>query len=363
MPEMEPKMIRYAVVGAGWISQEAFLPGVAQSGNSTIAAIVTGDLEKGAKLAAFHNVPQVVSYADYDALLASGSIDAVYIALPNSMHADYTIRAAKAGKHILVEKPLAVTEAEAQGMIAAANAAGVYLMTAYRLHNEPGTLAVLDHIRQGNIGKPLLFQSIFSFQMAPGNHRLLATHWGGPLQDVGVYCVNAARHIFGEEPTLATATLTQPTDDPRFAEIEPSLAATLRFPSGGIAQIICSFGAAAVDNYRVVGSLGDIELDPAFKFDYAMKMRLRRDGVTTETTFPQIDHFGAQVAYFSDCIIAKTPPEADGEEGLADMRALIAIETAAKTGQPQPIHSPPRPRHPTPDMVRMTPITAHRLLL
>jgi predicted dehydrogenase len=356
-------MIRYAVVGAGWISQEAFMPGVAQSGNSTIAAIVTGDLEKGAKLAAFHNVPQVVSYSDYDALLASGTIDAVYIALPNSMHADYAIRAAQAGKHVMVEKPLAVSVSEAEAMIAAAQAAGVFLMTAYRLHHEPGTLAVLDHIAKGAIGTPLLFQSVFSFQMAPGNHRLQADHWGGPLQDVGVYCINAARHIFGEEPIEVTATLTQPADDPRFFEVEASLAATLRFPSGGLAQFICSFGAAAVDNYRVVGSKGDIELDPGFKFDCAMKMRLRRDGVTEEVTFPQIDHFGAQVAYFSDCIIAGTAPEADGAEGLADMRALIAIEAAARTATPQPIQSPPRPRHPTPDMVRMAPVTRHRLLL
>jgi predicted dehydrogenase len=356
-------MIRYAVVGAGWIAQEAFMPGAAQSGNSIIGAIVTGDMDKGAKLAAFHHVPQVVEYADYDALLASDTVDAVYIALPNSMHADYAIRAARAGKHIMVEKPLAVSVQEAEAMIAAAEAAGVFLMTAYRLHHEPGTLAVLDHIAKGSIGTPLIFQSLFSFQSALGNHRLSAAHWGGPLQDIGVYCVNSARHIFGEEPFEATATTHQPKGDPRFAEIEATIAATLRFPSGGIAQFIASFGAGEVDNYRVVGSKGDLELDPAFKFDFAMKMRLRRDGVTIETTFPQIDHFGAQVAYFSDCIAAGTPPEADGAEGLADMRALIAIEAAARTGTPQHINSPPRLRHPTPDMVRMAPVTTHRLLL
>jgi predicted dehydrogenase len=356
-------MIRYAVVGAGWISQEAFMPGVAQSGNSTIAAIVTGDMDKGAKLAAFHNVPQAVPYQDYDALLASDAIDAVYIALPNSMHADFAIRAAKAGKHILVEKPLATSVADAQAMITAAGNAGVFLMTAYRLHNEPGTVAVLDHIRKGSIGTPLIFQSVFSFQSTLGNHRLLANHWGGPLQDLGVYSINAARHIFGEEPILATATIHQPKGDPRFAEIEATLAATLTFPAGGIAQIVSSFGAGSVDNYRIVGSMGDIEMDPGFKFDFAMKMRLRRDGVTTETTFPQTDHFGAQVAYFSDCITSGTPPEADGEEGLADMQALIAIEMAARTGQPQPINAAPRPVHPTADIVRLTPVTTHRLLV
>ncbi len=356
-------MIRYAVVGAGWISQEAFMPGVAQSGNSVIAAIVTGDLAKGEKLAEFHGVPRVVPYAAYDALLAEDVVDAVYIALPNSLHADYAIRAARAGKHVLVEKPLATTEAEALAMIEAAEQAGVFLMTAYRLHNEPGTLAVLDHIAKGSIGVPLNFQSVFSFQMAAGNHRLRAEHWGGPLQDVGVYCVNAARHVFAEEPVEAIATISQPKDDPRFAEVEASLAATLRFPSGGIAQFVCSFGAGATDSYRVVGSHGDLELDPAFRFETAMRLRLRRDGVTEDIAFPQIDHFRAQCAYFSDCIIAGTPPEADGAEGLADMRALLAIEAAARTGRPQAIASPARPRHPTPVMLRLAPVTTRRLLV
>lgn len=355
-------MIRYAVVGAGWISQEAFMPGVAQTGNSTIAAIVTGDMAKGAKLAAFHNVPQVVSYDDYDALLASDAVDAVYVALPNSMHADYAIRAAKAGKHVMVEKPLATSVAEAEAMIAAAREAGVYLMTAYRLHHEPGTVAVLDHIRNGDIGTPLFFQSVFSFQSAAGNHRLKAQHWGGPLQDIGVYCLNAARHVFSQEPVEAWACINQPKGDARFAEVEASIAVTLRFPSGGLAQFIASFGAAEIDSYRVVGSTGCLELDPGFKFDIATKLRLRKGGTVTETAFPQIDQFGAQVAYFSDCITAGTLPEADGEEGLADMRALLAIEQAAKTGVPQPIASPPRPGHPVASMLRIVPVTKHRLV-
>lgn len=355
-------MIRYAVVGAGWISQEAFIPGVAQSGNSRIEAIVTGDLDKAQKLADFHGIPQVVSYADYDALLAGNSIDAVYIALPNSMHADYAIRAAKAGKHIMVEKPLAVSVAESEAMIAAAKEAGVFLMTAYRLHNEPGTVALLEKIRTGAIGKPLFFQSVFAFQMAPGNHRLKAEHWGGALQDVGVYCVNAARHVFGEEPVEATATKHQPEGDPRFAEVEASIAATLRFPSGGIAQIIASFGAAAVDGYRVTGSEAEIELDPGYRFETATTMRLRRNGAVEETVFPQLDQFGGQVAYFSDCINSSTPPEADGEEGLCDMRVLLAIEESANTGKPVAINSPARPRYPVPDMVRERPVTGKRLV-
>src|SRR6266478_498148 len=180
-------MINYAVVGAGWISQEAFLPGVAQSGNSRVAAIVTGNRAKAARLADFYGIGAVVGYDGYDALLASPEIDAVYIALPNDMHADYAIRAARAGKHILVEKPLAASEDEALAMIAAARSAKLFLMTAYRLHNEPGTVAVLEHIRADAIGRPLFLQSVFSFQTARGNHRLKASAWGGPLQDVGDY--------------------------------------------------------------------------------------------------------------------------------------------------------------------------------
>ena len=248
-------------------------------------------------------------------------------------------------------------------MIAAARTANVFLMTAYRLHHEPGTVAVLEHIRANAIGRPLFFQSVFSFQTPPENHRLRAMAWGGPLQDVGVYCINAARHIFAEEPVEAIATALRPADDPRFSEVDASVAAMLRFPSGALAQFVASFGAAAVDNYRVVGTSGDLELDPGFRFETATRLRLRRDGKIVETRFPQIDHFGAQVGYFSDCIRSGTPPEADGDEGLADVRALVAIERAASTGIPQAISAQPRSRHPTPDMVRLTPITDRRLVL
>lgn len=356
-------MIRYAVVGAGWISQEAFIPGVAQSGNSRIEAIVTGDLVKAQKLADFHGIPQVISYDDFDAFLARDAVDAVYIALPNSLHADYAIRAAKAGKHVMVEKPLATSVDESKAMIAAAEASGVYLMTAYRLHNEPGSVALLEKIRSGAIGTPLFFQSVFSFQMAAGNHRLKAEHWGGALQDVGVYCVNAARHVFGEEPIEVSATKHQPKDDERFAEVEASIAATMRFPSGGIAQIIASFGAADTNFYRVIGSEGELELDPGFLFQVATHMRQRKGGKVDDIQFHQVDQFGGQVAYFSDCIVNGTPPEADGEEGLCDMQVLLAIEEAANTGRTVPVNSPARPRHPTPDMVRQMPVTTKRLLV
>lgn len=354
--------VRFAVVGAGWISQIAFMPGVAAAGNAVMTAIVSGNAENAAKLAAFYGIDRVYTYDQYDEMLAADVVDAVYIALPNSMHADYTIRAARAGKHALVEKPLATTVAESEAMIAAAAEAGVWLMTAYRLHNEPGTVEVLEQIRKGAIGTPRMFSSVFAFQSEPGNHRLLAEHWGGPLQDLGVYCVNAARHIFAAEPVEAIAMTLRGDDDPRFGEVEEAISATLRFPGGGVAQFTASFGAAGIDQYRIVGTEGEISMNPGCRFETATRMRLTRGEETTERVFPQIDHFGAQTAYFAECIQKGIRPEADGEEGLADMRALLAIERAAQTGTAQKISSPPRPSHPTPDMVRMIPVTDRRLV-
>ncbi|MCW1919772.1 Gfo/Idh/MocA family oxidoreductase [Rhodobacter sp. KR11] len=353
-------MIRYAVIGAGWIAQEAFLPGVPATGNSRVQALVSGH-PRARELADFHAIPEVLGYADYDALVASDRIDAVYIALPNSMHADYAIRALKAGKHVLVEKPLATTLEDSRAMIAAAEAAGRFLMTAYRLHNEPGTLAALQAIRDGKIGQPVHFSSAFGFQSAIGNHRLQASHWGGPLQDIGVYCLNAARHVFAAEP-LAVQAMAHSPDDPRFAEIDAHIAVTLRFPQG-LAQFFCSFGTEAVEYYRVLGTHGELTVDPAFRFEPAMSLRLRQGDRVTVTDFPAVDHFAGQLAYFSDCIATGQPPEADGAEGLADMAALLAIEEAIRTGATVPLTLPPRPRHPDATMERRFAPTTHRLLL
>lgn len=355
--------VRFGVVGAGWISQIAFMPSVAAAGNAVMSAVISGNAENARKLADFYGIDRIYSYDQYDQMLADDVVDAVYIALPNSMHADYTIRAANAGKHALVEKPLAVTEAECESMIAAADAAGVWLMTAYRLHNEPGTVEVLEQIRKGAIGTPRIFSSVFGFQSMPDNHRLLARHWGGPLQDLGVYCVNAARHIFAVEPVEAIATTVRGDGDTRFEEVEEAIGATLRFPNGGIAQFTASFGSAGIDQYRIVGTEGEISMNPGYRFETATRMRMTRGAETTERVFRQTDHFAAQTAYFADCIQTGTRPEPDGEEGLADMRALLAIERAAQTGQAQPIASPPRPSHPTPDMVRLSPLTDRRLML
>lgn len=354
--------IRYGVVGAGWISQIAFLPGVPLTGNSRTTALVSGNAAAAEQLAEFHGIPHVFGYDQYDEMLAADVVDAVYIALPNSMHADFAIRAARAGKHVLVEKPLAVSVTECEAMIAAAAEAGVFLMTAYRLHNEPGTLQALQLVHEGAIGDPRTFTSLFSFAAEPDNHRLKAAHWGGPLQDIGIYCLNAVRHLFEDEPVTVSA-MRNASTDPRFAEVEETFAATLLFPQGRVAQFCVSFGADQLDMYRIAGTKGEISVERAFDFQSPTVVRLTRGAEVVEHIHPATDQFAGQTAYFSDCIMAGVAPEADGVEGMADVATLLALETAARTGVAQKLDLPPRPRHPGPDMVRRFAPTTRRLVL
>ncbi|RZW12517.1 MAG: Gfo/Idh/MocA family oxidoreductase [Rhodobacteraceae bacterium] len=357
------KKVRYAVVGAGWISQEAFLPSIHAAANSEVTAIVSGSADVARKLADFHDIPNVYGYDDYDRMLADDVVDAVYIALPNSLHAEYTIRAAKAGKHALVEKPLAVSVEECQEMIRAAEDAGTLLMTAYRLHSEPGTVKVLDMIRSGAIGQPKFFVSTFSFQTARGNHRLLAEHWGGPLQDIGVYCLNAARHCLAAEPSEVSAMKVHGDGDPRFTEVEGSMAVTMRFPGDRLGQFLISFESDDTDTYRVIGTTGEITVEQAYDFHFNPRIWLTNGRERHEIEVPDTDHFAGQAAYFSDCILTGTRPVPDGEEGLADVRALLAIEAAAKSGRTQSVSTPERDRHPDQDCVRVLPRTERRLVL
>lgn len=355
--------VRYAVVGAGWISQEAFLPAVAQTGNSEVAAIVSGSADKARRLAEFHGVKTVCGYEGFDALAASGALDAVYIATPNSSHAAWAERAAGHGLHLLVEKPLATSEAESLAMVRAAGRAGVYLATAYRLHNDPGTHRVMELLREGAIGDPRVFSSSFGFQIAAGNHRLDSGHWGGPLQDLGVYCVNAVRHVFGGEPLAAQATVSNDAADPRFATVAAGIAATLRFDRGRVATFHVGFGNADIDEFTVLGTTGTLALRRAYLFSAGRTIELTRGGRTERIDVPHTDNFSGMVACFSDCILAGTPPAVGPSEGLADMRALLAIEAAAASGGTVPVTPTAGFAPLQPAMRRSFPPVTHRLVL
>jgi predicted dehydrogenase len=361
---MGASMIKYAVVGAGWITQEAFLPAVSQTGNSVVSALVSGNQRGSQKLAKFYGIENVVGYDHYDQLLKGDAVNAVYIAAPNPLHASYAIRAARAGKHVLVEKPMATNVADAEAMISAAKEAGVLLSTSYRLHHEAGTVAALEAIREGRIGLPKHFSGIFSFQSSAGNHRLNSKNWGGPLQDIGIYCVNAARHAFSDEPLDATAVATRDSDDPRFADIDDSISVILRFPGHRVAQFYCSFGAASIDMYRVLGSEGDLTMEPGFRFETPTRMILNSKDSSETMQFRHCDHFAGMIRHFSECVQNGTAPEWSAEEGLADLKVLLAIEEAARSGRTVPIASPAfGRRHLALQDVRAIARTERRLLL
>lgn len=349
--------VRYAVVGGGWISQADFMPGVAQTGNSELVALVTGDPEKGRALGERYGLRHVWSYDEYDRMLESEDVDAVYIALPNGKHRDYTVPALAAGLHVLLEKPMAVSEEECLAIEAAAAASGARLMIAYRLHFDPATLEALRVVRSGEIGDPRLFTSTFSQRVEAANHRAQNGFWAGPVADMGTYPINAARNLFGAEPTEVTATGARDPAGP--FGFHDTVAVAMRFPGDRLAQFTVSYGASGTGEYRVVGTEGSLSLEPGFAIASPMTLRVRRGEAKREQVFPATDQFGGETQYFSDCVLSGRDPEPDGEEGRLDVRVIAAVERALASGQPQQLPSADRSRRPTPDQERKLPPIDH----
>ena len=331
MPQHAKGLVRYAVVGLGHIAQVAMLPAFAHARrNSRITALVSDDRAKLRQLASRYRVEHTFSYDDYDACLEQ--VDAVYIALPNSMHAEYTIRAARAGVHVLCEKPMAVTVEECRRMIAACRRHRVRLMVAYRLHFEEINLRVVDLVRRGRIGEPKFFNSSFSMTVRPGDIRTKRDMGGGSLYDIGVYCINAARYLFRAEPRQVTA-ISVNNGGAKLAEIDESTGALLRFEGERVAAFVTSFNATDVASYRIVGSKGHVHVEPAYEYAEGLEYELTIDGKTTRKRIGKRDQFAPQLLYFSDCILNNREPEPSGEEGMQDVRIVQALYKSAKTGR------------------------------
>jgi predicted dehydrogenase len=331
--ESQPK-VRFAVVGLGYISQVALLPAFAQASNSELVALVSDDPVKLKKLGTKYRVTRRCSYDDYDDLLRSGEIDAVYIGLPNTMHADFANRAAKAGIHILCEKPMAVSSAECKSMMRAAETSGVQLMIAYRLHFEAGNLAAVELAHSGKLGELRIFSSDFTMQVRDeDNIRLDEDLGGGPLWDIGIYCVNAARYIFRAEPIEVVAA-TATNGEKRFAQVEEMATAILRFPGDRLASFSCSFGAADVSSYRVIGTEGSLRVEPAYEHAGDITHHVTIGARTTERTFPKRGQFTAELVHFSECVRNKRPTQASAAEGLNDVRIIEALHRSARTREP-----------------------------
>ena len=328
----------YCVIGLGEIARH-FMPAVRRSQHSQITALVSGHRDKAERIAAEYGVPasSIYSYEDMDRIRENKAVDAVYVALPNSMHAEYTIRSAKAGKHVLCEKPMATTVADAEAMIAACKAAGVKLMIGYRCHYEPLNLEAVELIRSGALGKVQVVESAFGFNAQKGAWRLnKKLAGGGSLFDVGIYSLNATRYLTGEEPAEFKGFVSTIDHDGRFDEMEENVVWTTRFPSGVVASCSCTYGAQMEGFFKVHGAQGWVEVQPAFSYDgLRLRARYGERGAGAPTVIDKAaaykdpEQFTWEADHFAECIAQNREPKTPGEEGLRDMKYIYEIYRTA----------------------------------
>ena len=222
----------------------------------------------------------------------------------------------------------------------------VKLMTAYRLHFEKANLEAVKVAQSGKIGEARYFNSIFSMQAKEGNIRLRKKMGGGTLYDIGIYCINAARYLFQEEPIEVSA-FSGNNGEKRFREVEEMVAATLRFPEERLATFICSFGAADAGSYDVVGTEGRLRMDHAYEYVMPITLEVTKGDKTQTREFGKRDQFGPELLYFSDCVLKNKQPEPSGEEGLIDVRIIQALYESAKTGKPVRLAGSRKQQRPT----------------
>lgn len=345
-----------AIVGVGRISVNEMLPAFAQSKHAKPVALVSGDRAKALKIARQYNIPEsaVLDYRDYDKLAAMPEVQGVYIALPNSMHAEYTIRAARAGKHVLCEKPMANTVAECQSMIDACKQARRRLMIAYRRQYAPVERALVKMIREKKLGELREFVSVNSQNMGDPQHWRLkrALAGGGPLPDVGLYCINEARFLSGEEPVEVIGHTWSTPGDARFREVEESCQFTLRFPSGFVATCSTSYSAHKSQMFRLNASTAYAEMNPAYAYN-GNQLRISRveqgREQTSEVQVEEENQFAKELDHFAQCVRQDKQPHTPGEEGLQDQRIIEAIYASARSGRPVKLAPPGKTRGPEPE--------------
>jgi predicted dehydrogenase len=333
--------VGYAVVGLGHIALDEVIPAIVQSKRSKVTALVSGHPEKAAAVAREHGIDprNVYDYKNYEEMRNNPAVQAVYIALPNSMHAEYTVRAAQAGKHVFCEKPMATSSRDCQRMIDACKTAGKKLMIGYRQQYEPYNREVIRRARAKDLGD-LKFITADNGQNQgdPNQWRLKkALSGGGSLPDVGIYCLNATRYITGEEPVEVFARMWSTPGDPRFKEVEETMVFELRFPSGVLASCTCGYGNHRLQRYAVAGSLGWAELSPAFAYRGLRLRTARAEGKierVTEEQLGQPNQFTLEIDHFSRCVTEDRTPHTPGEEGLADLRIIEQLYASAAAGHP-----------------------------
>ncbi|HET9179546.1 MAG TPA: Gfo/Idh/MocA family oxidoreductase [Terriglobia bacterium] len=335
------KRVGYAVVGLGRISQVAVLPAFRHSRKAKLVAVVSGDLKKAKRLATRFGASASYTYEDYERCLANPDVEAVFIATDNGTHTRYSVQAARAGRHVLCEKPMARTPDECREMIQACRESNVRLMIAYRKYFEPASLALKKLIAAGKLGRLKLIHSAFTIflpsrKSVPAWHFDPAASGGGSLVDVGVYCVNTIRWLTGKEPLEASA-YSWSTHPECFRRVEESIGFQLKFPDALFVQATSSFGAAQASFLKVFGEKGWAALDPAFAFDEERRLFGKIGGRWFEKRFRIIDEFALELDALADSIRKERDPEPDGLEGLRDVLVMQAIYQAAREGRWVPI--------------------------
>jgi predicted dehydrogenase len=328
--------VGFAVVGLGAIARGAVLPAFRNAKRARLVALVGRDKAKAERLARKYKAQAVYGAEEFGACLEIPEVDAVYLATPQSEHWRATIAAARAGKHVLCEKPLALSAGQSAEMVRVCEECGVQLMTAYRKYFEPSALYLKKLIRSGKLGKIDVINTSFSELHVAGK----SIPWlldpkvagGGPLMDLGVYCVNTCRWLAAEDPVEVSAHAWK-RDAQRFRDVEEGISFRMHFASGLVVQGTSTYGSAISSFVFVQGTRGWACLTPAFPFDEERRLTGKIGGKWFEKKFRVVDEFAPEVDAFATAIRRKRPVEPDGRQGHLDMCILEAIyESARKTG-------------------------------
>lgn len=330
------KKLGFALVGVGGLTMGQLLPAFARCKYARPVALVSGSPDKANQQAGRYSIDpkNVYNYQNFDTIKDNPDVDVVYVVLPNSMHAEYTIRAAKAGKHVLCEKPMANTVEECQAMIAACAQANKKLMIAYRMRYEPMTIEAIRVARSAaDMGAIKQITAEAGFNIGDPNQWRLnkALAGGGSLMDIGIYALNAIRYLSGQEPSEVTAMSYSTADDPRFKEVEEAINFEMKFPSGFIGNVVSTYGYGC-SRFRVYGTRGQIESEP-FQSYSGNKLFITRGRTRQEFAYEQANHFAAEMDHMSECIQTNKTPLTPGEEGLKDLEIMMAAYQSAREGK------------------------------
>ncbi|ATC32261.1 gfo/Idh/MocA family oxidoreductase [Caulobacter vibrioides] len=331
------RKLGYAILGLGYYATRIIMPRFAECEHSRLAALVSGAPEKLKTYGEQYGIPEThrYSYETFDRIIDNPDVDIVYVITPNSLHRPFTERAAKAGKHVMCEKPMANTAADCEAMIAACKKAGRKLMIGYRSRFQAHNIEAIKLVRDGALGPVRTVVTDHGFTIGdPKQWRLNgALAGGGSLMDIGIYSLNAARYLTGEEPVAVNAMESTDRADPRFREVEDIINFQLLFPSGATANCVSAYSANC-NRYRVSGPKGWVEIDPATSYQgQAMRAQLGGPPASREPAPQPKNQFSAQLDHLSECILTGREPIVGGDEGLKDLRVIEAIYRAAREGR------------------------------